>query len=161
MNNAETSDTIEQIKYTIDYRQYKVKKYQPKQGFEALVVERSLELDNLIIFDFIDPPETESIMRTVEQQFSLGTLNSRGELIKPDQRIAEFPVDPQSAKSILTGINFGATKEILSISYVKSIDGEIFNRLRRSGKEKDNIYINKNCDETGQNKKNIENSLIR
>lgn len=62
---------------------------------------KSLGINDLIGFDFMDPPPTETLMRALEQLFALGALNDRGELTKLGRRMAEFPLDPMLSKMIL------------------------------------------------------------
>ena len=62
---------------------------------------KSLGINDLMGFDFMDPPPTETLMRALEQLFALGALNDRGELTKLGRRMAEFPLDPMLSKMIL------------------------------------------------------------
>ena len=56
---------------------------------------KSLGINDLIHFDFMDPPPAETLIRALEQLYALGALNDRGELTKLGRRMAEFPMDPQ------------------------------------------------------------------
>lgn len=62
---------------------------------------KSLGINDLMGFNFMDPPPTETLMRALEQLFALGALNDRGELTKLGRRMAEFPLDPMLSKMIL------------------------------------------------------------
>lgn len=62
---------------------------------------KSLGINDLMGFDFMDPPPSETLMRALEQLFALGALNDRGELTKLGRRMAEFPLDPMLSKMIL------------------------------------------------------------
>ena len=62
---------------------------------------KSLGIDDLINFDFMDPPPPETLIRALEQLYALGALNDEGDLTKLGRRMAEFPVDPMLAKSII------------------------------------------------------------
>ena len=62
---------------------------------------KSLGINDLVHFDFMDPPPTETLMRALEQLFALGALNDLGELTKLGRRMAEFPLDPMLSKMIL------------------------------------------------------------
>lgn len=61
---------------------------------------KSLGINDLMNFDFMDPPPSETLMRALEQLYALGALNDKGELTKLGRRMAEFPVDPMLAKMI-------------------------------------------------------------
>ena len=62
---------------------------------------KSLGINDLIHFDFMDPPPHETLVLALEQLYALGALNHKGELTKMGRRMAEFPVDPMLAKMIL------------------------------------------------------------
>ena len=62
---------------------------------------KSLGINDLIHFDFMDPPPHETLVLALEQLYALGALNNLGELTKMGRKMAEFPVDPMVAKMIL------------------------------------------------------------
>ncbi|KAL8830582.1 MAG: hypothetical protein Q9170_005673 [Blastenia crenularia] len=76
---------------------------------------KSLGINDLIEFDFMDPPPAETLVRALEQLYALGALNDRGELTKIGRQMAEFPTDPMLAKSILAADKYGCVEEVLSI----------------------------------------------
>lgn len=76
---------------------------------------KSLGINELIEFDFMDPPPAETLIRALEQLYALGALNDRGELTKIGRQMAEFPTDPMLAKSILSADKNGCVEEVLSI----------------------------------------------
>lgn len=62
---------------------------------------KSLGINDLIHFDFMDPPPHETLVLALEQLYALGALNHMGELTKLGRRMAELPVDPMLSKMIL------------------------------------------------------------
>ncbi|KAI9805354.1 MAG: hypothetical protein M1833_005807 [Piccolia ochrophora] len=76
---------------------------------------KSLGINDLIEFDFMDPPPAETLIRALEQLYALGALNDRGELTKVGRQMAEFPTDPMLAKAILAADTHGCVEEVLSI----------------------------------------------
>merc|ERR1712112_134455 len=54
---------------------------------------KSLGINDLIHFDFLDPPPHETLVLALEQLYALGALNHLGELTKLGRRMAEFPCD--------------------------------------------------------------------
>lgn len=67
---------------------------------------KSLGINDLMHFDFLDPPPSETLLRALEQLYALGALNQRGELTKLGRRMAEFPLDPMLAKTIIASEQF-------------------------------------------------------
>ncbi|KAI9841566.1 MAG: hypothetical protein M1837_000612 [Sclerophora amabilis] len=76
---------------------------------------KSLGINDLIEFDFMDPPPAETLIRALEQLYALGALNDRGELTKVGRQMAEFPTDPMLAKAVLAADKLGCVEEVLSI----------------------------------------------
>jgi pre-mRNA-splicing factor ATP-dependent RNA helicase DHX16 len=62
---------------------------------------KSLGINDLLNFDFMDPPPAETLLRALEQLYALGALNDRGELTKLGRRMAEYPLDPMQSKMLV------------------------------------------------------------
>ncbi|KXZ53668.1 hypothetical protein GPECTOR_6g585 [Gonium pectorale] len=162
-NIAETSLTIDGIKYVVDPGFAKQNSYNPRTGMESLVVTpvskasanqragragrtsagkcfrlytahsfenemedntvpeiqrtnlgnvvlmlKSLGIHDLMNFDFMDPPPAETLLRALEQLYALGALNDKGELTKLGRRMAEFPLDPMLAKTLIASETYKA-----------------------------------------------------
>lgn len=76
---------------------------------------KSLGINDLINFDFMDPPAPDMLIRSLEQLYALGALNDKGELTKIGRQMAEFPTDPMLAKTVLAADKHGCVEEVLSI----------------------------------------------
>lgn len=81
----------------------------------VILLLKSLGINDLLDFDFMDPPSTDTIVRAVEQLYALGALNNAGELTKIGRQMAEFPTDPMFARAILAADKYGCVSEVLSI----------------------------------------------
>ena len=73
---------------------------------------KSLGINDLIGFEFMDPPPSDTLIRALELLYALGALNDRGELTKMGRRMAEFPVDPMLSRAILASEEFCCTEEV-------------------------------------------------
>lgn len=58
-------------------------------------------INNLVQFDFMDPPPHSMLVRALEQLYALGALNDLGQLTKEGRKMAEFPLDPLMAKTLI------------------------------------------------------------
>jgi pre-mRNA-splicing factor ATP-dependent RNA helicase DHX15/PRP43 len=77
---------------------------------------KKLGIDDLVHFDFLDPPAPETMMRALEQLNYLGALSDdTGALTDIGRRIAEFPLDPQLAKLLISSPKFRCSNEMLTI----------------------------------------------
>lgn len=103
---------------------------------------KSLGINDLLNFDFMDKPPAESLMRALEQLYALGALNDRGELTKLGRRMAEFPVDPMMSKVLIASEKYGCSSEILSIVAMMSIGSSVFYRPKDKAVHADNAKMN-------------------
>ncbi|CAD2102980.1 adenosinetriphosphatase [Plasmodium vinckei petteri] len=99
---------------------------------------KKLGIDDLVHFDFMDPPAPETLMRALEQLNYLEALDDEGELTKKGHIMSEFPVDPQLAKVLLESSNYSCSSEILSIAAMLSVP-QCFLRPKVKGKEADEM----------------------
>ena len=76
---------------------------------------KSMGIHEILEFDFIDPPPTETLISALNELFALGALNHKGELTKLGRQLAELPIDVKNAKAILAADKFGCVEEILTI----------------------------------------------
>ncbi len=103
---------------------------------------KSLGINDLIHFDFMDPPPAEALIRSLEQLYALGALNDRGELTKLGRRMAEFPVDPMASKAIIQSEKYKCTEEIITIVSMLFTGAAIFYRPKDRAMHADNAKMN-------------------
>ncbi|XP_077142099.1 pre-mRNA-splicing factor ATP-dependent RNA helicase DHX16-like isoform X1 [Ranitomeya variabilis] len=89
---------------------------------------KSLGINDLVHFDYMDPPPYETLALALEQLYALGALNHLGELTKIGRRMAELPVDPMLSKMILASEKYGCSEQILTIAAMLSVNNAIFYR---------------------------------
>ncbi|XP_070539984.1 putative pre-mRNA-splicing factor ATP-dependent RNA helicase PRP1 [Ptychodera flava] len=82
---------------------------------------KKLGIDDLVHFDFMDPPAPETLMRALELLNYLGALDDDGELTELGSMMAEFPLDPQLAKMVIASCDFNCSNEILTITAMLSV----------------------------------------
>eukprot|EP01130_Rhizamoeba_saxonica_P009796 TRINITY_DN3996_c0_g2_i1.p1 TRINITY_DN3996_c0_g2~~TRINITY_DN3996_c0_g2_i1.p1 ORF type:complete len:490 (-),score=108.47 TRINITY_DN3996_c0_g2_i1:30-1499(-) len=92
----------------------------------TILMLKSLGIDDLLRFDFMDPPPADTLIRALEQLYALGALNDRGALTKLGRRMAEFPLDPLLSKTILASEKYSCSEEILTICSMLSVNNAIF-----------------------------------
>lgn len=94
----------------------------------AVLTLKALGINDLIHFDFLDPPPHETLVLALEQLYALGALNHHGELTKAGRRMAEFPTDPMLAKMLLASEKYKCSEEIVTIAAMLSVNSSIFYR---------------------------------
>lgn len=97
---------------------------------------KKLGIDDLVHFDFMDPPAPETLMRALELLNYLGALDDNGDLTSLGSMMAEFPLDPQLAKMVIASCDHNCSNEILSITAMLSVP-QVFLRPNEAKKAAD------------------------
>ena len=190
-NIAETSLTLDGVKYVIDTGLCKLKVYNPKIGMDALRVTpisqananqrggragrtgpglcfrlytehsfnsemwennvpeiqrtnlanvvlllKSLKIDNLLEFDFMDAPPHDTILNSMYQLWQLGALDDKGDLTELGKIMVEFPLDPALSKILIVSEKYGCSSEIATIVSMLNVQS-IFVRPKDFEKQAD------------------------
>eukprot|EP00823_Brevimastigomonas_motovehiculus_P006334 TRINITY_DN5223_c0_g1_i1.p1 TRINITY_DN5223_c0_g1~~TRINITY_DN5223_c0_g1_i1.p1 ORF type:complete len:765 (-),score=184.00 TRINITY_DN5223_c0_g1_i1:110-2404(-) len=186
-NIAETSLTVDGIRYVIDTGYCKLKVYNPRIGMDALQITpisqananqragragrtgpgmayrlfteqqysaemlamtipeiqrtnlgnvvlllKSLGIENLLDFRFMDAPPQENILNSMYQLWVLGALDNFGKLTNLGRKMVEFPLDPPLAKMMITAELLNCTSEILTVVSMLSIPNVFFRPNERA-----------------------------
>jgi ATP-dependent RNA helicase DHX8/PRP22 len=73
----------------------------------TVLVLKAMGINDLINFDFMDPPPVQTLITAMESLFNLGALDDEGLLTKLGRLMAEFPLAPQLSKMLLTAVDLG------------------------------------------------------
>ena len=88
---------------------------------------KKMGIDDLVHFDFIDIPAPGTLMRALELLNYLGALDDVGNLTQLGASMAEFPLDPQLSKMLISSSQFNCSNDILSITAMLSV-AQVFQR---------------------------------
>lgn len=94
----------------------------------VVLILKSLGIDDLLHFEFMDRPPHENLILALELLYALGAFNKKGQLTMIGRKMAEFPVDPQISKMILASEKYKCTEEIITIASMLSVNSSIFYR---------------------------------
>jgi pre-mRNA-splicing factor ATP-dependent RNA helicase DHX16 len=89
---------------------------------------KSMGINNLVEFDFMDPPPHDMLVKALETLYALGALNDKGELTKLGRKMAEFPLDPLLSKMLIKAEEYKCVDQILTICSMLSVGNSIFYR---------------------------------
>jgi len=180
-NIAETSLTVDGIKYVVDCGYCKLKVYQPRIGMDSLKVTpvsranarqrsgragrtepgvcfrlythlqfntemlemtvpeiqranlgnvvlllKNLGVDDLLTFEFMDPPPQETMVASMYQLWMLGALNNTGGVTELGLQMVQFPLDPPLSKMLIYSNTLNCSSEIMTIVAVLSVPNIFF-----------------------------------
>ncbi|CDO91873.1 unnamed protein product [Kluyveromyces dobzhanskii CBS 2104] len=190
-NIAETSLTVDGIKYVIDCGYSKLKVYNPKIGLDSLRITpislananqrsgragrtgpgiayrlytqdsaiedmypqaipeiqrtnlantllqlKSLNIDNLSKFPFIDPPPSGNLMASLYDLWTLGALDNFGNLTRLGKLMGAFPLQPFLSRVLISASKHGCSEEMLTIVSMLSVPS-VFYRPKEREEESD------------------------
>lgn len=87
---------------------------------------KSLGINDILHFDFLDAPPNDALIQALTQLYALGAFSDTGELTTLGRRMAELPTEPQLAKMLIDSQRFGCTDEILTITAMLGIGSSLF-----------------------------------
>ncbi|XP_018563364.1 pre-mRNA-splicing factor ATP-dependent RNA helicase PRP16 [Anoplophora glabripennis] len=99
---------------------------------------KSLGVQDLLQFHFMDPPPQDNILNSLYQLWILGALDHTGVLTKLGRQMAEFPLDPPQCQMLIVSTQMGCTAEILIIVSMLSVPS-IFYRPKGREEEADGV----------------------
>lgn len=91
---------------------------------------KSLGINDLLHFDFLDPPAPDAIVKSLELLYCLGSISANGAITKTGRQMAEFPTDPMLSKAVIGAGTLGCALDIISIVAMLGESSALFYRPR-------------------------------
>lgn len=88
---------------------------------------KALGITNLLKFDFIDAPSTESLERALDHLYLLGAMKADGRLTVTGRRMAEFPLDPSLSKCLIRACALGCGRHMAMAAAMLTLDSVFLN----------------------------------
>ena len=103
---------------------------------DTVLILKALGINDLLHFEFMDPPPTPNLVSAMEQLYYLGALDEEGLLTKLGRRMAEFPLEPQLSKILLASVDLNCSEEITTIVSMLSVQN-VFYRPKEKEEQAD------------------------
>ena len=89
---------------------------------------KSMNVQDPLTFDFMDPPPKASLIRALELLYGLQALDATGNLTDLGRDLARLPVDPMFARAIIKSLEIGdgCLQHIIAIVSMISCDATVF-----------------------------------
>lgn len=99
---------------------------------------KSLGVEDLLAFHFMDPPPQDTILNSMYQLWILGALDGTGSLTPLGRQMAEFPLDPPQCHMLIVSAEMGCSVEVLIIVSMLSVPS-VFYRPQGREEEADSV----------------------
>lgn len=87
---------------------------------------KAMGINDLMNFDFMDPPAPQTLVIALELLYNLGALDEEGLLTRLGRKMAEFPLEPQLSKILIASVDLGCSEEVLTIVAMLSAQNIFF-----------------------------------
>ncbi|XP_056268044.1 pre-mRNA-splicing factor ATP-dependent RNA helicase PRP16 isoform X2 [Pseudoliparis swirei] len=99
---------------------------------------KSLGVQDLLLFHFMDPPPEDNMLNSMYQLWILGALDNTGALTPTGRLMVEFPLDPALSKMLIVSCDMSCSADILIIVSMLSVPA-IFYRPKGREEESDQV----------------------
>ncbi|XP_054285604.1 ATP-dependent RNA helicase DHX8-like [Macrosteles quadrilineatus] len=87
---------------------------------------KTMGINDLLHFDFMDAPPVESLIMALEQLHSLSALDNEGLLTRLGRRMAEFPLEPNLSKMLIMSVHVQCSDEVLTVVSMLSVQNVFY-----------------------------------
>ena len=102
----------------------------------TILMLKAMGINDLLHFDFMDPPPTNTMLTALEELYALSALDDEGLLTRLGRKMADFPMEPALAKVLICSVDMGCSDEILSIVAMLSVQ-TVFYRPKEKQQQAD------------------------
>lgn len=94
---------------------------------------KALGINDLLAFDFMDAPPSQTLISAMEQLHALSALDDEGLLTRLGRRMAEFPLEPQPSKMLIMSVHLACSEEVLTIVSMLSVQNVFYRPKDKQG----------------------------
>eukprot|EP00916_Digyalum_oweni_P009002 GHVL01015151.1.p1 GENE.GHVL01015151.1~~GHVL01015151.1.p1 ORF type:complete len:817 (-),score=152.08 GHVL01015151.1:1042-3468(-) len=76
---------------------------------------KAMGINDMLNFDFMDPPPVQTMINALEALYELNALDDEGLVTKLGRKMAEFPLEPNMSKMLLTSVDLRCSDEVITI----------------------------------------------
>jgi len=102
----------------------------------TILMLKAMGINDLLHFDFMDPPPTNTMLSALEELYALSALDDEGLLTRLGRKMADFPMEPALAKVLIASVDMSCSDEMLSIVAMLSITS-VFYRPKEKQQQAD------------------------
>lgn len=103
----------------------------------TILMLKAMGINDLLNFEFMDPPPKNLMVRALEELFNLQALDDDGSLTELGVRMSQFPMEPELSRALLSSVNNNCSEDIITIISMLSVQN-VFYRPKDKYQEADN-----------------------
>ncbi|KIY04129.1 uncharacterized protein Z520_00821 [Fonsecaea multimorphosa CBS 102226] len=102
----------------------------------TILMLKAMGINDLLHFDFMDPPPTNTMLTALEELYALSALDDEGLLTRLGRKMADFPMEPSLSKALIASVDLGCSDEMLTIVAMLSVQ-TVFYRPKEKQQQAD------------------------
>ncbi|KAI8920769.1 P-loop containing nucleoside triphosphate hydrolase protein [Powellomyces hirtus] len=96
---------------------------------------KTMGIDDILNFEFIDPPDPDLVIAATKQLFWLGAVDEHGHLTPLGKQMAAFPISPYLSRTLVSAaLDFHCSYEMLVVAAMLSVE-EVYAPQRSKKKQ--------------------------
>lgn len=103
----------------------------------TILILKAMGINDLLHFDFMDPPPTNTMLTALEELYALSALDDEGLLTRLGRQMADFPMDPSLARALISSVDLACADELLTIVAMISATQTVFHRPKDKQQQAD------------------------
>merc|ERR1712106_693949 len=96
---------------------------------------KAMKIDNVVEFDFMEPPDQVRLVKSLRVLFLLGALDADGKLTDLGLSMSKFPLEPQYSRTLLAAQDLGCIADTVTLVSLMSGEGVWFRPSRKMAEE--------------------------
>lgn len=106
----------------------------------TILLLKAMGINDLLHFDFMDPPPTNTMLTALEELYALSALDDEGLLTRLGRKMADLPMEPGLSKVLIASVAAGCSEEMLTIVAMLSVQ-TVFYRPKEKQQQADQKKI--------------------
>ncbi|XVF85212.1 hypothetical protein PTKIN_Ptkin17bG0099900 [Pterospermum kingtungense] len=124
--------------YNDDFLDATVPEIQRSSLAGSVLYLKSLDLPDIDIlkFDFLDPPSTESLEDGLKQLYLIDAIDENGSITSIGQTMAELPLEPSLSRTLIEANEYGCLSQALTVAAMLSAETNLLPGRSKSSEKK-------------------------
>eukprot|EP01031_Cornospumella_fuschlensis_P027321 gene27321-33006_t len=101
----------------------------------AVLQLKALGIHDVLHFDFLSPPSSDSMIFALELLYSLGAVDDRCNITELGAKMAEMPLEPRVAKCLLSSFDHGCCEEMLTVAAMVTVEYPFISQRKQASQE--------------------------